>query len=57
MKEGVEIAGLIESLKQLEMTWGVTNYYRQDVDYNQHIGFLNECLNVAKTKKEEHEVE
>lgn len=56
MKEVVEIAALIESLKQLEMTWGVTNYYRQDVDYNQHIRFLNECLNVAKSKKEEHEV-
>ena len=57
MKEVVEIAAIINALRELEMTWGVTNYYRQDVDYNQHIGFLNECLNVAKTKKEEHEVE
>ncbi len=57
MKEVVEIAAIINALQELEMTWGVTNYYRQDVDYNQHIGFLNECLNVAKSKKEEHEVD
>ena len=57
MKEVVEVAAIINALQTLQMTWGVTNYYKQDVDYNQHIGFLNECLNVAKTKKEEHEVE
>ena len=57
MKEVVEIASIINALQELEMTWGVTNYYRQDADYNQHIGFLNECLNVAKSKKEEHEVD
>ena len=55
MKEVIEIAAIIDALNNLQMTWGVTNYYRQDVNYDQHINFLNECLNVAKEKKEKHE--
>ena len=55
MKEVIEIASIIDALNNLQMTWGVTNYYRQDVNYDQHIDFLNECLNVAKEKKEKHE--
>lgn len=57
MKEVVETAAIIDALQNLQMTWGVTNYYRQDVDYDQHIDFLNECLNVAKEKKKEHDYE
>lgn len=55
MKEVIEISAIIDALNNLQMTWGVTNYYRQDVNYDQHIDFLNECLNVAKQKKEERE--
>jgi hypothetical protein len=56
MKEVVETAALIDGLQILELTWGVTNYHRQDVDYNQHLNFLEKCIEVVKekqTKKEE----
>lgn len=51
MKEVVETAALIDGLQILELTWGVTNYYRQDVDYNQHLNFLEKCIEVVKEKK------
>ena len=54
MKEVVEVAALLDGLEKLQMTWGVTNYYRQDVDYNTHILFLQECMNVATDKEYEH---
>ena len=56
MKEVVETAALIDGLCALQMTWGVTNYYRQDVNYNLHLNFLEKCIEVVKekqTKKEE----
>lgn len=52
MEEVIEIAALIDALYKLQMTWGVTNSYGQNVNYDQHIDFLNVCLNVAKQKKE-----
>lgn len=55
MKEVIEIASIIDALDNLQMTWGVTSYYRQYVNYDQHIDFLNECLKVAKEKKEKNE--
>lgn len=55
MKEVVETAALIDGLHILELTWGVTNYYRQDVDYNQHLNFLEKCIEVVKEKKAEEE--
>jgi hypothetical protein len=54
MKEVVEIASIINALRNLQMTWGVTNYYRQDINYDDHINFLQECLDVAKEKKSEY---
>lgn len=51
MKEVVETAALIDGLQILKMTWGVTNYYSQDVDYNQHLNFLEKCIEVVKEKK------
>lgn len=55
MKEVVEIAALIDGLHILELTWGVTNYYRQDVDYNQHLNFLEKCIEVVNEKKTKNE--
>lgn len=54
MKEVIEIASIINALRNLQMTWGVTNYYRQDINYDDHINFLQECLDVAKEKKSEY---
>lgn len=51
MKEVVETAALIDGLQILQMTWGVTNYCGQDVDYNQHLNFLEKCIEVVKEKK------
>ena len=51
-KEVVEIAAFLNSLVCLEMTWGVTNYYRQDVNYDQHVSFLEKCLDVVKAKRD-----
>lgn len=53
MDDVVAITCLMDSMSALEMTWGVTNYYRQDVNYDQHIGFLQKCLDVAMDKKKE----
>ena len=57
MKEVVETAALLDGLHTLELTWGVTNYYRQDVDYNAHINFLKECLSLVEEKKEKFDEE
>jgi hypothetical protein len=51
MKEIIEVALLYDAMKLLEMTWGNTNYYRQDVDYSLHIEFLKKCLDVAEEKQ------
>lgn len=53
MKEVVEIASIINALRNLQMTWGVTNSYSQDINYDDRINFLQECLNVAEQKKNE----
>ena len=55
MKEVVETAALIDGLYTLQMTWGVTNYYRQYVDYDQHLNFLEKCIEIVKEKKAEEE--
>ena len=55
MKEVVETAALIDGLCALQMTWGVTNYYRQDVDYNLHLNFLEKCVEVVNEKRAEKE--
>ena len=55
MKEVVETAALLDGLHILELTWGVTNYYRQDVDYDQHLNFLEKCIEIVKEKKAEEE--
>ena len=55
MKEVVETASIISALMRIEMTWGVTSYYRQEIDYDRHINFLEKCLDVVKSKKEEME--
>lgn len=55
MKEIVEIAGLYGAMMRLQMTWGNTSYYNQDINYDNHINFLNKCLEVAKEKKSEHD--
>lgn len=57
MKEVVETAALLDGLNTLQMTWGVTNYYRQDVCYNEHVNFLEKCLSIAKEKKEKFDEE
>ena len=54
MKEVVEIASIINALRNLQMTWGVTNYYSQDIDYDAHIKFLEKCLQVAEEKKSDY---
>jgi hypothetical protein len=51
-KEVVEVAAFLNALVCLEMSWGVTNYYRQDVDYGQHVSFLEKCLDVVKAKRD-----
>ena len=53
MNDVIAITCLIDSLYTMEMTWGVTNYYRQDIDYDPHINFLQKCLDVANEKKKE----
>jgi len=53
MNDVIAITCLIDSLFTMEMTWGVTNYYRQDIDYDPHINFLQKCLDVANEKKKE----
>lgn len=55
MKEVIEVALLYDALYFMQMTWGNTNYYRQDINYDQHIKFLKNCLSVAEEKKKEHE--
>lgn len=55
MADVVALAAFIDTLRKLEMTWGVTNYYNQDVEYGEHIEFLEACLSVAKEKQKEHE--
>ena len=50
-KEVIEIALLLDSMRNLQMTWGETNYYRQEVNYKDHIDFLNECLKCCREKK------
>lgn len=57
MKEVVEIAALYEAMESLQMTWGNTNYYRQDVSYDIHINFLEKCLALAKDKQKNEETE
>lgn len=53
MDDVIAVVCLMDSMRELEMTWGVTNYYRQDIDYDPHITFLNKCLDVANAKKTE----
>ena len=55
MKEVVEVALLYDAMRMLEMTWGNTNNYRQDVDYRPHMVFLRKCLDVAEEKQKEYE--
>lgn len=55
MREVIEVALLYKALRTLEMTWGTTNSYRQDVDYDVHIDFLKNCLAFAKAKKKEYD--
>lgn len=55
MKEVIEIALLYDALIQMEMTWGNTSYYRQDISYEPHIEFLKKCLEVAESKRKEYE--
>lgn len=55
MKEVIEVALLYDAMRMLQMTWGNTNYYRQDVNYGPHIEFLRKCLDVAEEKKREYE--
>lgn len=55
MADVVALAAFINTLRKLEMTWGVTNYYHQDVKYGEHIEFLEACLSVAGEKQKEHE--
>jgi len=55
MKEIVEIASLYGAMMGLQMTWGNTSYYNQEINYDNHINFLNKCLEVAKEKKSEHD--
>ena len=51
MREIIEVALILDSLYMLQMTWGNTNYYSQDIDYDLHINFLKSCLKVAEEKK------
>ena len=53
MKEVIEVALLYDAMYMLQMTWGNTNYYRQDIDYSLHVRFLEKCLSLAKEKGEE----
>jgi hypothetical protein len=55
MKDVIEVALLYDAMRMLQMTWGNTNYYRQDVDYGPHIEFMRKCLDVAEEKKREYE--
>lgn len=53
MKEIIEVALLYDTLYNLQMTWNNTNYYRQDIMIDEHIKFLEFCLETAKQKKKE----
>lgn len=53
MDDVIAVVCLMDSMCKLGMTWGITNYYSQYIDYDPHIGFLNKCLEVANTKKTE----
>jgi len=55
MKEVIEIALLYDALRLMEMTWGNTSYYRQDISYEPHIEFLKKCLEVAESKRKEYD--
>jgi hypothetical protein len=48
---------LYDAMNMLQMTWGNTNYYRQDINYNLHVRFLEKCLSVVKEKKRKYEEE
>ena len=52
-KEFVDFAALLYSLYNLQMTWGTSNYYSQDVNYDSHIKFLDSVLKLMKKKKKE----
>lgn len=55
MKEVIEVALLYDAMYKLQMTWGNTNYYCQDIDYGLHVRFLEKCLSLAKEKVKEEE--
>jgi hypothetical protein len=55
MKEVIEVALLYDALYHMQMTWGNTNYYSQEINYDLHIEFLKKCLSVAEEKKKENE--
>ena len=50
-KEFVDFAALLYSLYNLQMTWGTSNYYSQDVNYDAHVKFLDFTLKLMKKKK------
>ena len=51
MHEIIQIAALLDTLYNFEMTWGCTSSYKQDIDWDQHIEFMQECLSIANEKK------
>lgn len=57
MKEIIEVGLLYDAMNMLQMTWGNTNYYRQDINYDLHVRFLEKCLSVVKEKKRKYEEE
>ena len=57
MKEVIEIALLYDALIEMQMTWGNTSYYRQDISYKPHIEFLKKCLDFAEAKDKEYNEE
>lgn len=54
MKECCELSAFMDSLQLLDFSWGTTRYYPQDINYQNHIEFLEKCLGVCKKKENEY---
>ncbi len=55
--EFVELAAFLMSMRTMNMTWGVSNYYSQSCNYSFHKNFINVCAEIIDKKIEKEKVE